>query len=207
MRWQGVSKKAGVLVCLVHWEKAVELYMPLLISNSNTYTWPQSCYTKYSWNISSLQMLVGRMSNGAPEKHNLSMPSSLGGWMEIPIQVFEVYFVMIFHMYLKFLIFIKNVVAVAAYSRLASRSQAKFQSNNEIEIEAPFRSVRSGTCAEHCICLLFLAATKQLYEWYFLSVCPSVCPSVRLSVCHTFLTMFPSSYHHEIFRSYHIGPG
>ena len=23
----------------------------------------------------------------------------------------------------------------------------------------------------------FLAATKQLYEWYFLSVCPSVCPS------------------------------
>ena len=39
---------------------------------------------------------------------------------------------------------------------------------------------------------LFLAATKQLYEWYF--------PSVRLSVCHTFLSMFPSSYHHEIFR-------
>ena len=31
--------------------------------------------------------------------------------------------------------------------------------------------------------------------------------SVRLSVCHTFLSMFPSSYHHEIFRSYHIGPG
>ena len=23
----------------------------------------------------------------------------------------------------------------------------------------------------------FLAATKQLYEWYFPSVCPSVCPS------------------------------
>ena len=30
---------------------------------------------------------------------------------------------------------------------------------------------------------LFLAATKQLYEWYFLSVCPSVRLSVRLSVC------------------------
>ena len=29
----------------------------------------------------------------------------------------------------------------------------------------------------------------------------SVHPSVRPSVCHTFLTMFPSSYHHEIFRS------
>ena len=51
----------------------------------------------------------------------------------------------------------------------------------------------------------FLAATKQLYKWYFPSVCLSVRPSVRLSVCHTFLTMFPSSYHHEIFRSYHHG--
>ena len=28
----------------------------------------------------------------------------------------------------------------------------------------------------------FLAATKQLYKWYFLSVCPSVCLSVHLSV-------------------------
>ena len=55
--------------------------------------------------------------------------------------------------------------------------------------------------------LLFLAATKQLYEWFSpsvcLSVCPSVRPSVRPSVCHTFLTMFPSSYHHEIFRTYY----
>ena len=49
----------------------------------------------------------------------------------------------------------------------------------------------------------FLAATKQLYKWYFPSVCPSVCLSVCLSVCHTFLTMFPSSYHHEIFRNYY----
>ena len=36
-----------------------------------------------------------------------------------------------------------------------------------------------------------------------LSVHPSVRPSVCPSVCHTFLTMFPSSYHHEIFRSYY----
>ena len=42
--------------------------------------------------------------------------------------------------------------------------------------------------------LYVLAATKQLYKWYF----PSVCPSVH----HTFLTMFPSSYHHKIFRCY-----
>ena len=36
----------------------------------------------------------------------------------------------------------------------------------------------------------FLPATKQLYECFF--------PSICLSVCHTFFTMFPSSYHHEI---------
>ena len=48
----------------------------------------------------------------------------------------------------------------------------------------------------------FLAATKQLYKWYFPSVRLSVCPSVR----HTFLTMFPSSDHHEIFRSYYQWP-
>ena len=58
-----------------------------------------------------------------------------------------------------------------------------------------------------CICswYQFLAATKQLYKWYFPSVCLSVRPSVCLSVCHTFFTMFPSSYHHEIFRSYYHG--
>ena len=38
----------------------------------------------------------------------------------------------------------------------------------------------------------FLDATKQLYEWFS--------PSVR----HTSLTMFPSSYHHEIFWSYYL---
>ena len=57
------------------------------------------------------------------------------------------------------------------------------------------------------IIFCFLAATKQLYDWFSPSVrpsvCPSVCPSVRLSVRHTFFTMFPSSYHHEIFRSYY----
>ena len=42
----------------------------------------------------------------------------------------------------------------------------------------------------------FLAATMQLYKWYFLSVRLSVSLSVCPSVCHTFLTMFPSLYHH-----------
>ena len=41
----------------------------------------------------------------------------------------------------------------------------------------------------------------QAAIWLVQSVRPSVC----LSVCHTFFTMFPSSYHHEIFRSYYHG--
>ena len=45
--------------------------------------------------------------------------------------------------------------------------------------------------------VIFLAATKQLYEWFSPSVCPSVCLSVRLSarlsVRHTFLTIMKFS--------------
>ena len=43
----------------------------------------------------------------------------------------------------------------------------------------------------------------QAALWMVQSVCPSVRLSVCPSVCHTFLTMFLSSYHHEIFRSYY----
>ena len=43
----------------------------------------------------------------------------------------------------------------------------------------------------------FLAATKQLYEWYFLSVCLSVCPSVCLSV-----TTFWLCSHHRIIMKF-----
>ena len=51
----------------------------------------------------------------------------------------------------------------------------------------------------------FLAATKQLYKWYFpsvrpsvrLSVCPSVCPSVCLSV-----TPFWLCSHHRIIMNF-----
>ena len=39
----------------------------------------------------------------------------------------------------------------------------------------------------------FWAATKQLYEWYFLSVCPSVCPSV---------TPFCLYFHHRIIMKF-----
>ena len=45
----------------------------------------------------------------------------------------------------------------------------------------------------------FLTATKQLYEWFN----PSVCPSIRPSVGHNFFNTLPSSYHHEIFRIYY----
>ena len=45
--------------------------------------------------------------------------------------------------------------------------------------------------------LLFLAATKQLYKWYFPSVCPSVRLSVRLSV-----TPFSPCSHHRIIMKF-----
>ena len=44
-----------------------------------------------------------------------------------------------------------------------------------------------------------LVAASNSINTPYLSVGQSVC----LSVSHTFLTMFPSSYHHEIFRSYY----
>ena len=55
----------------------------------------------------------------------------------------------------------------------------------------------------HLTCLyenLFFSC-DQAALWMVQSVCLSVRLSVCLSVRHTFLTMFPSSYHHEIFRS------
>ena len=48
----------------------------------------------------------------------------------------------------------------------------------------------------------FFSCDQAALELVF-SVCPSVCLSLCPSVRHTFLTMFPSSYHHEIFRSYY----
>ena len=45
----------------------------------------------------------------------------------------------------------------------------------------------------------FLFSCDQAALWMVQSVCLSVC----LSVCDTVFTMFLSSYHHEIFRSYY----
>ena len=44
--------------------------------------------------------------------------------------------------------------------------------------------------------LQFLAATKQLYKWYF----PSVCPSVRLSVCLSVTPFWLCSHHRIIIK-------
>ena len=53
--------------------------------------------------------------------------------------------------------------------------------------------------ASACTCpdILFLAATKQLYKWYFPSVCLSVCPSVCPSV-----TPFSPCSHHRIIMKF-----
>ena len=48
-----------------------------------------------------------------------------------------------------------------------------------------------------CWFYVFLAATKQLYKWYFPSVCLSVCLSVRLSV-----TPFSPCSHHRIIMKF-----
>ena len=84
-----------------------------------------------------------------------------------------------------------------------------FNFTDIIHLVRPIHDAGNGTCSSLNMYILtqlliftfwsflrpFLAETKQLYEWFS----PSVCLSVR----HTFLTMFPSSYHHEIFRSYY----
>ena len=53
--------------------------------------------------------------------------------------------------------------------------------------------------------ILFLAATKQLYEWFSPSVCLSVCPSVRLSVrpsVRLSVTPFWPCSHHSIIMKF-----
>ena len=46
----------------------------------------------------------------------------------------------------------------------------------------------------------FLAATKQLYKWYFPSVCLSVCPSVRPSVRPSVTPFWLCSHHRIIMK-------
>ena len=53
---------------------------------------------------------------------------------------------------------------------------------------------------------MILSKQKNLHLFSSQYTCVFSKMSVRLSVCHTFLTMFPSSYHLEIFRSYYQWP-
>ena len=64
-----------------------------------------------------------------------------------------------------------------------------------------------SVCLSVCLSVCRLSVCLSVRPSVRLSVRPSVRPSVCLSVRHTFLTMFPSSYHHEIFRSYHTDQG
>ena len=49
------------------------------------------------------------------------------------------------------------------------------------------------------LAILCVFSCDQAALWMVQSICLSVHPSVRPSFRHTFLTMFPSWYHHEIF--------
>ena len=74
------------------------------------------------------------------------------------------------------------------------------------------QKAKCSICCSRKWCFPFLAATKQLYEWYFLSVCPSVrlsvclsvcpsvCPSVRLSVCPSVTPFWLCSHHRIIMK-------
>ena len=63
-------------------------------------------------------------------------------------------------------------------------------------------SVRPSVCpsVRLSVCHTFSAATKQLYEWYFLSVCPSVRLSVCLSVCPSVTPFWLCSHHRIIMK-------
>ena len=82
-----------------------------------------------------------------------------------------------------------------------------FWASNYTEAQARFWLRLTGeyigifSCDQAALWMVF-SVRLSVYSSVHLSVCPSV-----LSVCHTFLTMFPSLYHHENFRSYHQGPG
>ena len=64
-------------------------------------------------------------------------------------------------------------------------------------IRSPFWNIHAQFWVNSSRQLTFLAATKQLYKWYFPSVCLSVCPSVCPSV-----TPFSPCSHHRIIMKF-----
>ena len=59
-----------------------------------------------------------------------------------------------------------------------------------------FRFYLGFRARNHSLVEKFLAATKQLYKWYF----PSVCPSIRLSVCLSVTPFWLCSHHRIIMK-------
>ena len=98
-----------------------------------------------------------------------------------------------------------------------SRSYAEFQGHTALKIvdfdpnwafPDCISSLKSLMAVKWCTKLevalkrcSIIFSCDQAAIWLVQSVRLSVCPSF----CHTFFTMFPSSYHHEIFRSYYHG--
>ena len=81
---------------------------------------------------------------------------------------------------------------------------ASFCSHQSIQPELQPGNAQCGwksaiflSCVTLKFVINFLAATKQLYKWYFPSVCPSVCLSVCLSV-----TPFSPCSHHSIIMKF-----
>ena len=81
-----------------------------------------------------------------------------------------------------------------------NRIKAKFESLSVMHLKYEMAHFFLLNSAYHQSVIF---SCDQAALWMVQSVCLSVCLSVYLSVRHTFLTMFPSSYHHEIFRSYY----
>ena len=69
----------------------------------------------------------------------------------------------------------------------------------DILVQAPSWA---GFCTGNWSSLSLPVQTFIIYHVVGLLILRDVRLSVRPSVCHTFFSRFPSSYHHEIFRSY-----
>ena len=136
--------------------------------------------TKWSWNTHELHMTRNYMTCYQVERPMLTHALSVRFLMHV---LFDGYIAI--HVWERFSI--SYFLTVTAYEYHVVSNHQLFECSFNI-----------FSCDQAALWMVFSVR---------LSVCLSVCLSVRLSVCHTFLTMFPSSYHHEIFRSYHIGPG
>ena len=79
---------------------------------------------------------------------------------------------------------------------LQEQTLMKYESNAIIFFqENTFRNYDTAKCVNYSYTYVYIFSCDQAAIW--------LVQSVRLSVRHTFFTMFPSSYHHEIFRSYY----